>query len=102
MTDLVAATADTAATSPQLRHVLRRAFDGWIETLSQSLVELGVPPDRADNLAVVVISALEGAIVLARIRRDLSPFDALVGELGPLLDSTARPANMTGADSGRR
>ena len=92
---LVAAAADTAATSQQLRHVLRRAFDGWIEPLSQSLVELGVPPDRADNLAVVVISALEGAIVLARIRRDLSPFDALVGELGPLLDSIARPANVT-------
>jgi hypothetical protein len=54
-------------------------------------IELGVPPDRADNLAVVVISALEGAIVLARIRRDLSPFDTLVGELGPLLDSIAVP-----------
>jgi hypothetical protein len=26
---------------------------------------------------------------LARIRRDLTPFDALVGELGPLLDAAA-------------
>jgi AcrR family transcriptional regulator len=88
---LVAAAADTAATSEQLRQVLRRAFDGWLEPLSQSLVQLGIPSERSDNLAVVVIAALEGAIVLARIRRDLSPFDALVLELGPLLDAVARP-----------
>ena len=85
---LVAAAADTAATSKQLR----RAFDGWLEPLSESLVDLGVPLERADSLAIVVIAALEGAIILARIRRDLTPFDALVRELGPLLDAAARPA----------
>jgi AcrR family transcriptional regulator len=88
---LVAAAADTAATSKVLRQVLRRAFDGWLEPLSESLVELGVPSERSDNLAIVVIAALEGAIILARIRRDLSPFDALVLELGPLLDAVAHP-----------
>ena len=89
---LVAAAADTAATSKQLRQVLRRAFDGWLEPLSESLVDLGVPLERSDNLAIVIIAALEGAIILARIRRDLTPFDALVLELGPLLDAVARPA----------
>jgi hypothetical protein len=89
---LVAAAADTAATSDQLRQVLRRAFDGWLQPLSESLVDLGVPPERSDNLAVVIIAALEGAIILARIRRDLTPFDALVAELGPVLDAVARPA----------
>src|SRR5580704_695146 len=54
---LVAAVADTAGTSDQLRQVLQRAFDGWLEPLSEALVELGVPLGRADNLAVVVISA---------------------------------------------
>jgi AcrR family transcriptional regulator len=85
---LVAAAADTATTSKPLRQVVRRAFDGWLEPLSESLVELGVPPERSDNLAVVIIAALEGAIILARIRRDLTPLDALVLELGPLLDAT--------------
>jgi AcrR family transcriptional regulator len=86
---LVAAAADTAATSVQLRHVLQRAFDGWLEPLSQGLFDLGVPAERSDDLALVIISALEGAIILARIRRDLTPFDALVRELGPLLDAAA-------------
>jgi len=61
---LVAAAADTAATSEQLRQVLRRAFDGWFQPLSDSLVDLGVPPERADDLAVVVIAALERALIL--------------------------------------
>ena len=89
---LVAAAADTAATSEQLRQVLRRAFDGWLAPLSESLVDLGVPLERADNLAIVIIAALEGAIILARIRRDLIPLDALVLELGPVLDAVAHPA----------
>jgi AcrR family transcriptional regulator len=89
---LVAAAADTAATSAHLRGVLRQAFDGWLTPLSEGLIELGVPPERSDGLAVVIISALEGAIILARIRRDLTPFDALVSELGPLLDAVATPA----------
>ncbi len=89
---LVAAAADTAATSEQLRHVLRDAFDGWVEPLSESLVDRGVPLERADNLAMVIIAALEGAIILARIRRDLIPLDALVLELGPVFDAVARPA----------
>jgi AcrR family transcriptional regulator len=90
---LAAAAADTAATSEPLRRVLRRAFDNWLEPLSQGLAELGVPPERAENLAVVTIAALEGAIILARIRRDLAPFDALVGELGPVLDAAAHSAD---------
>src|ERR1700722_2074296 len=58
---LVAAAADTATTSTQLRQVIRRAFDGWLEPLGQSLVDLGVPLERADNLAILIIAALEGA-----------------------------------------
>jgi AcrR family transcriptional regulator len=88
---LVAAAADTAATSEHLRGVLREAFDGWLTPLAEGLIDLGVPPERSDGLAVVIISALEGAIILARIRRDLTPFDALVSELGPLLDAVATP-----------
>jgi hypothetical protein len=41
---------------------------------------------------MVIIAALEGATILARIRRALTPFDVLVLELGPLLDAVADPA----------
>jgi AcrR family transcriptional regulator len=83
---LVAAAGDVLATSEELGRVLRQAFGGWQDALTEALVELDVPADRAERLAIMVISALEGAIVLARIRGDLTPLDVVVSELGPLLD----------------
>ena len=88
---LVAAAADTAATSEELRGVIARAFAGWQEPLAAALVDCGVPSTRATSLALVVISALEGAIVIARSLHDLGPLDALVNELGPMLDAAAAP-----------
>jgi AcrR family transcriptional regulator len=85
---LVAAAADVVATSEELRRVLRQAFDGWQDALTAALAELGVPAERAGRLAMVVINALEGAIVYARIRCDLAPLDAVVSELGPVLDDS--------------
>jgi AcrR family transcriptional regulator len=86
---LVAAAADVAATNGQLRDVIRRAFEAWQDPLAQGLVRTGVPVERARSLATVLISALEGAIVLSRIRRDVESLDALVDELGPVLDAAA-------------
>jgi AcrR family transcriptional regulator len=93
---LVAAAADTAATSDQLREVLRLAFDGWQTVLTEALVDLGVSAQRAEALALVVISALEGAIILSRIRCDLAPLDALVAELGPVIDASTTSKSRRG------
>ena len=88
---LVAAAADVAATSDGLREVIARAFDGWVEPMTAALVQTGVPEERAGTLATLVISALEGAIILARIRRDTTPLDAVETELAPLLDAAIPP-----------
>jgi AcrR family transcriptional regulator len=89
---LVAAAADMVATSDDLRATMACAFDGWQAPLASALVECGVPARRAPGLALVIISALEGAIILSRIRRDVAPLDAVVEELGPLLDgASTRP-----------
>ncbi|WP_027943641.1 TetR/AcrR family transcriptional regulator [Amycolatopsis taiwanensis] len=88
---LVAATADTAAASESLRQVASAAFADWQQPVGAALVTMGVPQARADSLALLMISALEGAIVLARAHRDAGPLDAVVAELGPLLDEAARP-----------
>ncbi len=85
---LVAAAADNAADSAKLRGVIREAFDGWQEPLSAALEALGVPGRRAPDLALLIISALEGAIILSRIREDTHPLDVLVAEMGPVLDSS--------------
>jgi AcrR family transcriptional regulator len=85
---LLAAASDAATTSDEIRQVLQRAFDGWERPLRSALVDLGVSSSRARSLATVTISALEGAIILCRIRGQLGPLDALVAELGPVLDAS--------------
>jgi AcrR family transcriptional regulator len=84
---LLATAADAEATSEGIRRVVRRAFDGWQTQLESALVELGIPRSRGPALASLVISSLEGAIALSRIRRDVSPLNAVSEELGPVLDA---------------
>ena len=86
---LVAAAADVVAGNERIRGVLNCSFETWQTHLASALSTFGVPENRASALASLVISSLEGAIVLCRVRHDLGPLDVLVSELGPLLDSAA-------------
>jgi AcrR family transcriptional regulator len=83
---LVAAAADTAATSDRLRADICTALDRWHGAVSEALTSMGVREQRAATLATVMLSALEGAIVIARVQQDTSPLDAVVAELAPILD----------------
>jgi hypothetical protein len=87
---IAATAADTAATSPVLRDAARRAMDRWQESVADALAGLGVPAARARPLALLMLSALEGALIMARSREDTGPLDAIVAELGPVLDAAAR------------
>jgi AcrR family transcriptional regulator len=84
---IAATAADSAATSPALRDAARRAMDRWQESLADALAGLGVPEHRARPLALLMISALEGALIMARSRQDTEPLDAVVAELAPVLDA---------------
>lgn len=85
---IVATVADVSA-SDRMREAARRAFERWQEPVAAALIEMGVPAGRAGALALLMLSALEGAIVFARVSRDIGPLDTVVAELGPLLDSAA-------------
>jgi AcrR family transcriptional regulator len=82
----VATAADAAAGRADLRDAVADTFRVWQGAVEDALAETGVPAGRTPALATVLISALEGAIVLARTRRSLAPLDALLTELGPLVD----------------
>jgi AcrR family transcriptional regulator len=86
---LVAAAADVSAYHDELRGVIARAFEFWQEPLATALVSTGIPSERSGSVAVLLISALEGAIVLARIRQSVEPLDLIVQELVPFLDASA-------------
>jgi AcrR family transcriptional regulator len=72
----------------RIASVIERAaavFDRWSDLIAQRLIADGIPPDRATDLAVFATSAIEGAILLARARRDLTPLDVVHCQLRNLL-----------------
>lgn len=71
---------------PQLGELCRRAFATWIGIIAAGFERAGIPPKRARSLAMLVESALEGLMVIARATADTRPLDAVVEELASLLD----------------
>ena len=61
------------------------AFDRWRTLIAGRLVDDGVPRRRAADLAALVVSALEGALALARASRDTAPLDAVARQLRRML-----------------
>ena len=82
---IVAGVADASWDSPAVTDGARAAFATWLAPLQEVLVRGGVPADRAARLALLVVSAAEGALVLSRARRDFDALDAVQTELDLLL-----------------
>ncbi len=83
---VMATAADVAAEDNPLTDPLLEALGHWEHAVVATLVELEVPLRRARRLAVLMLSSLEGAIMMARIQRSTKPLTMVVSELGPLLD----------------
>lgn len=81
---VMATSVDAASTAPTVQVALRSALERWDEAIVGELVAMGVQRRRARRLATLMLSSLEGAIMLTRVRRDLGPLDTIVTELRPL------------------
>jgi TetR/AcrR family transcriptional repressor of lmrAB and yxaGH operons len=70
----IAATAlETAAQSDVLGAAARSAFQKWETEIKRGLFRFGMPAGDADLTATLVLSQLEGALLLARTYRSLEP-----------------------------
>ena len=84
----VSVEAGEAHDGERMAPVVERAaagFDRWTELITARFIADGIPRQRAAELSVLATSALEGAIVLARVRRDLKPLDVVHRQLRALL-----------------
>lgn len=84
---LAAVTIDRDESAAAARDAVAAGFTAWRRPIGRALVGMGVPVRKAPALATLMISAVEGAIVLARAQRDVTPLRTVARELGPLLDS---------------
>jgi TetR/AcrR family transcriptional repressor of lmrAB and yxaGH operons len=64
---------ETAPRSPAISAAGRRAVDGWIDVVAGVLARSGLERAEARRRAQLVISAMEGALILARVRRSARP-----------------------------
>ncbi|MBZ9841302.1 TetR/AcrR family transcriptional regulator [Mesorhizobium sp. CA5] len=71
---------------PDLIEICRSAFEQWIGLLRQAFVRAGVPERRAQALALLVESSLEGLMVIARATRDRTPVQAVADEVAALVE----------------
>ncbi|TPJ17219.1 TetR/AcrR family transcriptional regulator [Mesorhizobium sp. B2-7-2] len=71
---------------PDLIEICRSAFEQWIGLLRQAFVRAGVPERRAQALALLVESSLEGLMVIARATRDRTPLAAVADEVAALVE----------------
>ncbi|MEU8802207.1 TetR/AcrR family transcriptional regulator [Spirillospora sp. NPDC048819] len=78
---------ETAAESETIRAACEAAYDEWQSGIAVALRGWGVPGERAEPLAALVLSSLQGAVMLARVRRDVSVIHQVTRQLSEL----ARP-----------
>ncbi|TPI14052.1 TetR/AcrR family transcriptional regulator [Mesorhizobium sp. B4-1-3] len=71
---------------PELAEICSSAFEQWIGLLRQAFVRAGVPERRAQALALLVESSLEGLMVIARATRDRTPVGVVADEVAALVE----------------
>ncbi|MGA8115977.1 MAG: helix-turn-helix domain-containing protein [Actinocatenispora sp.] len=84
-------TLDSAPTSPQLTDACRTVYDRWLAALAAGLADFGVPADRADDLATVMLASLEGAMMLCRAYRSTDPLRVLERQVVQLVEAAVPP-----------
>ncbi|MCX2946754.1 TetR/AcrR family transcriptional regulator [Lentzea sp. NEAU-D7] len=83
---VAAMAVDSRDLVPEAGDVVREIFGRWRASLAEALSASGFAAERAQRLATLVVSAIEGAIILCRAHRDLGPLDDVLTEIAPLLE----------------
>jgi TetR/AcrR family transcriptional repressor of lmrAB and yxaGH operons len=81
----VANVAQQAHDDPTLRAATNEVFDDWRTILVDALLADGHRRNSATDLAELCIAALEGALILARVRHTEEPLDAVERHLTTML-----------------
>ncbi|KUH81133.1 MULTISPECIES: TetR/AcrR family transcriptional regulator [unclassified Mycobacterium] len=87
---VVAVAVESGAKGDQLAPVVDRAaaaFARWGTLITDRLTADGADADRAEELATLILTAVEGAIVVARAAGDVKPLDLVHRQLRALLET---------------
>jgi AcrR family transcriptional regulator len=85
------AAVTVAAETPAQIDSAAAIFRAWRDQLAALLASGGVGENQARSLAAALVSAAEGAVVLARAERAFEPFDLVAVELVAAVKAAMRP-----------
>ncbi|MBD0382402.1 TetR/AcrR family transcriptional regulator [Paenibacillus sedimenti] len=68
-------TLESVPDSPALQKACRLAYDLWIEDITIVLIRFGIHKEDAGELAVFLLSAVEGALILCRAQGSAKPLE---------------------------
>jgi TetR/AcrR family transcriptional repressor of lmrAB and yxaGH operons len=71
--------------SEAVRDAAAGGFNSWLEQIEQRLLDTGLADAVAHSKALLLLSAIEGALILARAHRDVAPLAAVREELSSIL-----------------
>ena len=80
---------ELASSHPGARGLIAENFTGWLKAVEQCLADAsGRLPESVDpkQLALFVLTTMEGAVMLARTYRSISPYDTAVTQLRDYFD----------------
>lgn len=88
-------TLEMGAESERLRQACAAAFESWISPLAAFLEANGVGGDEARSLATVVVSTIEGAVIVSRAMRSTQPLFSAADVVTELISRRSQPAGGT-------
>jgi AcrR family transcriptional regulator len=71
---------EVSSSSEMLRQACAEVFESWIAAGAERFAAAGVTPEKARELTIAMLAALEGAFVLARALRSTEPLE-IAGEI---------------------
>ena len=76
--------------SPRVNQACQHAYTLWQEVIAERLVGSGFEPEQAARLAIVVIAALEGGVILSRTFASVTPLHSVAAEMRRMVTTAQR------------
>ncbi|MBX6752074.1 MAG: TetR/AcrR family transcriptional regulator [Micromonosporaceae bacterium] len=84
-------TLDSTPGSPELAEACSQAYDSWRQAIQDALIGYGVDRSRAARLALLMLTAVEGALLLCRAKRSIRPLEEVHAEIVALAEAASQP-----------
>jgi AcrR family transcriptional regulator len=84
----VAAAALSGEETASARDLAGEGFAAWVGSIERMLLTSGVPAVRAEPLASLILSAVEGAVIVSLAQHSMEPMEQAAAELLRIIDAS--------------